>query len=279
MKLLRIALLAQVLLLVQAAGWAMPARFSNLAQDTAGNLTVKTDTSKTEPARTTRYTWDAFNRLAEVRDGANALIARYSYDPFDRRIRKELGNSSTLNATATGAVTNYLQSEWGLLAEADGAGALQMSYGWSPQRDNSVAPLFARVSDPANAGQYRYVYYHNDHLGTPQRMTDKAGNVVWSADYDAYGKAIVKTTANPALALTNNLRLPGQYYDAETGLHYNDRRYYDADTGRYLARDPIGFEGGINLYAYAAAAPNRYTDPTGEVIPCMVANYARCNVS
>ena len=250
--------------------------------DAAGNLTVKTDTSKTEPARTTRYTWDAFNRLAEVRDGTNALIARYSYDPFDRRIRKELGNSSTLNATATGAVTNYLQSEWGLLAEADGAGALQMSYGWSPQRDNGVAPLFARVPDPAVTGTttvaWRYVYYHNDHLGTPQRMTDKAGNVVWSADYDAYGKAIVKTTANPALALTNNLRNPGQYFDAETGLHYNDRRYYDADTGRYLARDPIGFEGGINLYAYAAAAPNRFTDPTGEIIPCMVANYARCNV-
>ncbi len=109
-------------------------------------------------------------------------------------------------------------------------------------------------------------------------MTDKGGNVVWSADYDAYGKAIVKTTANPTLALVNNLRLPGQYYDAETGLHYNDRRYYDADTGRYLARDPIGFEGGINLYAYAAAAPNRFTDPTGEIIPCMAANYARCNV-
>lgn len=63
-----------------------------------------------------------------------------------------------------------------------------------------------------------------------------------------------------------------------TGLHYNDRRYYDPETGRYLSSDPIGFEGGINLYAYAAAAPGRYTDPTGEFIPCLLINYARRNL-
>ena len=96
--------------------------------------------------------------------------------------------------------------------------------------------------------------------------------------YDAYGKAIVQTTANPQLAITNPLRQPGQYLDAETGLHYNDRRYYDADTGRYASRDPIGFEGGINLYTYAGAAPSRFTDPTGEIIPCVAANFARCMI-
>jgi RHS repeat-associated protein len=246
--------------------------------DASGNLTVKTDAAKAEPARTTRYSWDAFNRLAEVRDGAGALIATYTYDPFDRRIRKELGASTTLQdqGLAVGAVAHYLASPWGLLAEADGAGAVQVTYGWSPQVEDGVAPLFARVPNPASAGGFRYVYYHNDHLGTPQRITDKAGNLVWSADYDAYGKATVKTTANPALALTSNLRLPGQYFDVETGLHYNDRRYYDPDTGRYTSRDPIGFEGGINLYAYAAAAPGRFIDPTGEIIPCLLFNYARC---
>jgi len=105
------------------------------------------------------------------------------------------------------------------------------------------------------------------------------------AEADAYGKAITRTTADSAKAITNNLRYPGQYWDAETGLHYNDRRYYDPETGRYLSSDPIGYEGGINLYAYAGAAPGRYIDSTGEDIwmpnlspPCMAANYARCNV-
>ncbi len=96
--------------------------------------------------------------------------------------------------------------------------------------------------------------------------------------YDAYGKATVQTTASTQLAIANPLRQPGQYLDAETGLHYNDRRYYDADTGRYTSRDPIGFEGGINLYTYAGAAPSRFTDPTGEVIPVAAANFARCMI-
>lgn len=248
--------------------------------DASGNLIVKTDTSRPEPYRTTRYSWDAFNRLAEVKDGAGQRIARYSYDPFDRRIRKERGDSATLpaNAGAPTSATHYLHTEWGLLAEADGSGQLTTTYGWNPQRDNGVSPLFARTPDAANPGQWRTVYYHNDHLGTPQRITDKSGAVIWAADYDAYGKAIPRTTVDAAKAITNNLRYPGQYWDAETGLHYNDRRYYDPETGRYLSSDPLGFEGGINLYAYAAAAPGRYTDPTGEFIPCLLINYARCNV-
>lgn len=101
-------------------------------------------------------------------------------------------------------------------------------------------------------------------LGRPQRITDAAGTVVWSASYDAYGKATALTTANAATAVTSHLRYPGQYWDAETGLHYNDRRYYDPDVGRYIARDPVGFEGGVNLYAYVGASPNRYIDPTGK---------------
>lgn len=245
--------------------------------DASGNLTQKTDTSKAEPARTTRYTWDALRRLSEVRDGAGDLIARYRYDPFDRRIRKELGNSATLSTAGPGAsdirnaITHYLQSEWGTLAEADSAGKVQMVYGWNPQNQAGTAPIYARLADTSQTGTWRTVYYHNDHLGTPQRITDAAGTVVWSASYDAYGKATTQTTANAATALTSHLRYPGQYWDAETGLHYNDRRYYDPDTGRYTARDPIGFEGGINLYAYAGASPNRFVDPTGEFLPLVMA--------
>ena len=69
-------------------------------------------------------------------------------------------------------------------------------------------------------------YYHNDHLGTPQKMTDVNGTVVWSADYRPFGQADV--TVN---TVANNFRFPGQYEDEETGLHYNYHRYYDPKQG------------------------------------------------
>ncbi|HGT3378250.1 TPA: RHS repeat-associated core domain-containing protein, partial [Pseudomonas aeruginosa] len=60
-----------------------------------------------------------------------------------------------------------------------------------------------------------------------------------------------------------NLRFPGQYYDAESGLHYNYFRDYDPETGRYVETDPIGLEGGINTYGYVGANPVGNIDPLG----------------
>jgi RHS repeat-associated protein len=65
--------------------------------------------------------------------------------------------------------------------------------------------------------------------------------------------------------IENNFRFPGQYYDQETGLHYNYFRYYDPATGRYVTPDPIGLEGGINLFLYVAGNPLRWIDPLGLV--------------
>ncbi len=62
------------------------------------------------------------------------------------------------------------------------------------------------------------------------------------------------------------LRFPGQYYDAETGFHYNNQRYYDPALGRYLKADPIGLDGGLNVYAYAGSNPVNLFDPTGNLL-------------
>jgi RHS repeat-associated protein len=108
-----------------------------------------------------------------------------------------------------------------------------------------------------SAGAYHF--YHNDELGTPQKLTNIAGDVSWSAYVDPFGNASISTAV-----IENNLRLPGQYFDAETGLHYNWRRYYDPSSGRYVTADPIGYAGGTNLYAYVEGNPVNRMDPSGE---------------
>jgi RHS repeat-associated protein len=101
---------------------------------------------------------------------------------------------------------------------------------------------------------------HPDHLGTPHKMTDSTGTVVWSAYYKPFGAATITVST-----ITNNLRFPGQYYDAETGLNYNLNRDYNQSIGRYIEVDPIGIEEGENhlLYVYAENNPLSNIDRLG----------------
>jgi len=101
-------------------------------------------------------------------------------------------------------------------------------------------------------------FYHLDHLGTPQELTDWEGQVVWSARYRVYGNVLAQDVA----VVENNLRFQGQYFDEESGLHYNRFRYYDPGVGEFVSQDPIGLLGGINNYQYAAN-PATWIDPLG----------------
>jgi RHS repeat-associated protein len=101
-----------------------------------------------------------------------------------------------------------------------------------------------------------YYWYGFDKLGTPCVMVDSDGVVVWKASYDVFGAATVTVAT-----VENHLRLPGQYFDAETGLHYNWHRYYDPATGRFLSRDPVRDE--YNHFLYAQNNPLTKFDPDG----------------
>ena len=118
--------------------------------------------------------------------------------------------------------------------------------------------MFIAIAQKVVAATTEVYYVHNDHLGTPQAITDKNQAIVWQARYDPFGKATVTTGL-----LENNVRFPGQYFDGETGLHYNYYRYYDPSTGRYITSDPIGLRSGLNTYAYVNANPLSYIDPLG----------------
>jgi RHS repeat-associated protein len=136
-----------------------------------------------------------------------------------------------------------------------------------------VAAVGTVLPIPAVQASDHVYYFHNDHLGTPQAMSDASGRKVWEAEYDPFGKATVNQDPDgDGQIVTNNLRFPRQYYDAETGLHYNYHRDYDPSTGRYLQPDPIGLEGGLNLYAYVEGNPVSSVDPTGEfaIVPVLI---------
>jgi len=102
------------------------------------------------------------------------------------------------------------------------------------------------------------LYVHTDQLGTPRKLTDPTGAVVWDASLTPYGM-------EDSIAGTETLdsRFPGQWADAESGLNYNYFRDYDPTLGRYIQSDPIGLRGGLNTYAYVGGNPISYTDPKG----------------
>ncbi|WKT59635.1 RHS repeat-associated core domain-containing protein [Microbulbifer thermotolerans] len=201
-------------------------------------------------------TWDyQYNHeerlIAVVKNGVT--VGSYQYNPYGQRIRKQAGET-----------TYFLYNEEGLAAEYDTAGNLIREYDFKPGMPWMTEPLFQR------AASGELYYYQNDHLGTPQRMLDKSGAVVWEARYSAFGKAEVLVEI-----VGNNLRFPGQYFDGESGLHQNYMRDYDAEAGRYLQADPLGLESALNYYAYAYNNPNGFIDPTGEFVPLVFA-YGRC---
>ncbi|MCO7222728.1 RHS repeat-associated core domain-containing protein [Pleionea sp. CnH1-48] len=108
-------------------------------------------------------------------------------------------------------------------------------------------------------------FYHNDHLGTPIALTNSQKAIVWQAQYDVFGQANISNHG-----IENNLRFAGQYFDSESGLHYNWHRYYDPKLGRYITSDPIGLAGGINTYVYALNNPVKHVDPTGQAVPLIL---------
>jgi RHS repeat-associated protein len=114
-----------------------------------------------------------------------------------------------------------------------------------------------------------FFWVHTDHLGTPLAVTDTPADpattdVVWRASYEVFGKVTVDEDPDGDQVLVSlNARFPGQYYDDESGLHYNFYRTYDPATGRYLEADPVGQQDGTNLFLYAGANPLMTTDPAG----------------
>ena len=125
------------------------------------------------------------------------------------------------------------------------------------------AAYSSAVSTGTTTAEPQLYYIHTDHLGTPQELTDRDGNLKWTGHYRAWGELAKATDHSGQTArIEMPLRFQGQYHDAETGLHYNRHRYYDPQLGRFTTQDPISLAGGVNLYQYAPN-PVQWVDPLG----------------
>ena len=108
---------------------------------------------------------------------------------------------------------------------------------------------------------------HGNAIGAPVAVTDNRNTVVWRWDPRPFGDSVAEDDPDgDGVRFTLNLRFPGQYFDAETGLHYNYFRDYDPSTGRYIESDPIGLAGGLNTFAYALSNPISFSDRFGLLV-------------
>jgi RHS repeat-associated protein len=188
-------------------------------------------------AKTLTYNQD--NRLVNVVESGTTL-GEYTYNGLGQRVKKVAGGTTTIF---------HYDFNGNIIGESSTGGTFSKEYLYNDS--NRLAMV--------DVGASKVYYYGNDQLGTPQILTDSTNTLVWEAVYIPFGEAEVNTHST----VVSNFRFPGQYYDSETGLHYNYHRYYDPSTGRYLTPDPIGIDAGINLFAYVENNPTNDTDPYG----------------
>ena len=242
----------------------------------------------------TQYHYNANNRLTEVsRNGE--ILAHYQHNALGQRVSKYVpgavaadapgqGTDNSVNdgdklrgleqalsrAKATleqalfqqetnpGKGNKTLTEDSQLLFVYNQSGQLQGEY----NADGSAVREYIYLNGTPLAliehSNNQIGYYHSDHLGTPQRVTGDHQQILWQASYTPFGRAqlLVENITQP-------LRFPGQYFDSETGLHYNYFRDYDPTTGRYLQSDPIGLDGGLNTFGYVNGNSLISSDPLG----------------
>jgi RHS repeat-associated protein len=208
--------------------------------DAAGNLTSNGSTT---------WTYNARGRLVSAKL-ANAVVYNYGINGLGQRVTK------TSTAIATGKVI-YVYDEAGhLIGEYNNTGTPVWEHIYLGDLPvaviNGAGTVFPVLSD---------------HLGTPRQVINASKQLRWKWDNtEPFGANAANQNPANLGVFAYNLRFPGQYFDAETGLHYNYFRDYNPQTGRYIESDPIGLDGGLNTFGYVLSNPLKYIDINGDMV-------------
>ncbi|MGW0910890.1 DUF6531 domain-containing protein [Streptomyces sp. NPDC002784] len=199
------------------------------------------------------YVWDAEDRLTEAVTPDNG-VWRYRYDALGRRTAKA-------RVREDGSLTDEVLFTWDCanLAEQQTLrdGVLETdTWDWEPGTHRAAAQVRSRFRTPEEIDRQFYAIV-TDLVGTPTELVDEDGEIAWRSATSLWGRPL--PDSGEALC---PLAFPGQYRDAETGLHYNLARYYDPDTASYLSPDPLGLAPAPNHHGYVDN-PFRWSDPLG----------------
>ncbi len=229
--------------------------------DAAGQLVDRHDTE----TGVQRFEWDAFGRLARFENTKNERWV-YRYDALGRRIGKLAlgGGRERVVCEAPESHTWFLWDGDVMVGEATRETGTARGCFYAYRQDSfeplAMLALESVADDRASDSvlETRLYFYENEPNGAPVRLRNESGNVVWEAHYSVTGKVDFLE----ARRVEQPIRLQGQYHDAESNLHYNRFRYFDPRTGQFISQDPIGLNGGFNVYRFA---PNTFgwTDPLG----------------
>jgi RHS repeat-associated protein len=187
------------------------------------------------------YGYNGRNRLTVVQNGG-VTVGSYVLNALGERVQK----------TAGGLTTRFDYDEDSRLL-SESAGTTTRDYVWM---DGVPVGIFDQAGTATTVN-----FIHSDGLGSPRAVTSSAGTVLWQWAYA--GNPFGEKAPVSAAGYTLNLRFPGQYFDADSGLSYNIGRDYEAATGRYIQSDPLGLDGGLTTYAYVDSTPLRDIDPLG----------------
>ncbi|MCF6525063.1 putative T7SS-secreted protein [Streptomyces sp. JJ36] len=225
--------------------------------DDAGRVTLRRRTRLSKKPDTWHYTWDAEDRLTSVTT-PDGTVWRYRYDPLGRRTAKQ-------RLTGTGEVAEEIRFTWDgpVLVEqttADPDLPHPVTLTWDHDGFTPLTQTERRLTDETGQAEIDARFYAivTDLVGTPTELVDEHGRIAWHTRTTLWGT----TTWNRDADTYTPLRFPGQYFDPESGLHYNFHRYYDPSTARYTSPDPLGLAPAPNPATYVDN-PQAWTDVLG----------------
>jgi RHS repeat-associated protein len=242
-------------------GWTYDANGNQLTQTGTTPVTFAVSATSNQLSSTSGSLVRSYIYDAAGHTEANT-VNTFGYNDRGRMVVSNGSTSYLYNAlgqmivkSGTLGTTLFMQDEFGhLIGEYDGGGNLIEETIW--MGDIPVATI-----QPNGSGGVNIYYVHTDHLNSPRKVQQPVTDqLVWRWDSDPFGTAAPNQNPTGLGTFSYNLRFPGQYHMAETGLNQNWNRDYDPLTGKYVESDPIGLNGGINTYRYVADNPISYID-------------------